>query len=155
MEKSVDNDFSESEPVVNPQPHNDRSRSWTGCLFGFLAAITTSFGSLILKITDEHKVLMVLTRLMFQFIMLMPVVQYKKVGVVGKTRKIAFLLLVRGLLTPIISICLALALSYLSLGDTSAIFYTNPAFTVFFACICLKGKISNAQSIIISILFFC
>ena len=141
MEKNSDNDSVEFKPTEESKPRHDRNRSWTGCFFGFLAAITTSFGSLIIKMTDEPKVLMVLTRLMFQYIMLMPIIQYKKVGVVGKTRKITLLLLLRGFLTPIVSICLALALDYLSLGDTYAIYYTNPAFTVLFACICLKGEI--------------
>ena len=142
MERKTDSWSIESKPVEESKHRNDRKRSWIGCCFGLLAAIFTSLASLILKITDEHKILIVLTRSMFQYIMLMPIVQYKKVSVIGSSRKVTLLLLLTGFLTAIVSICLALALSYLSLGDTYAIFYTNPAFTVFFACICLKGKMN-------------
>jgi len=117
-----------------------KNRSWSGIVFGFLAAITTSFGSIFLKMVDEHKVKVVLFRVLFQFILLMPIVSYKKVGVVGPNLKTNLLLLLRGFLSPCITISLALALIYIPLGDSTAIFYTNPALTVFFACLCLKGK---------------
>jgi len=89
---------------------------------------------------DEHKVKVVLFRVLFQFIVLMPIVSYKKVGVVGPNLKTNLLLLLRGFLSPCITISLALALIYIPLGDSTAIFYTSPALTVFFACLCLKGK---------------
>ena len=141
MEKNTDKEVVESERIEELQSRIDQNRSWTGCLFGFSAAMMISFAALILKITDEHKVLITLTRLMFQYIMLMPIIQYKRVDVLGATRKLTLLLLLVGFLGPIVAICLALALNYLSLGDTDAIFYTNPAFTMLFACICLGGEV--------------
>ena len=122
--------------ISSEKPTN---RSWTGIVFGFLAAIITSFGSIMLKITDENKVIVILLRMLFQFIVLLPVVQILKIEYSGPNIKINLLLVLRGVLSPCVTICLALALTYLPLGDSTAIFYTNPVFTVFFACLCLKG----------------
>ena len=137
MSNSITNSESSS---CNSTTKETKTRSWSGIIFGFLAALLTSFGSIFLKIADEHKTKVVLLRVLFQFLVLMPVVSYKKIGVITPNLKTNLLLILRGFLSPFISISLALSLTYLPLGDCTAIFYTNPALTVFFACLCLKGK---------------
>ena len=137
MKDSITNSESSS---CNSTTKETGTRSWSGIIFGFMAAFLTSFGSISLKIADEHKTRVVLLRVLFQFLVLMPVVTYKKIGVITPNLKTNLLLILRGFLSPFISISLALSLTYLPLGDSTAIFYTNPALTAFFACLCLKGK---------------
>ena len=141
MDKSVanTNHSSSSSTASKTSVKKPKTRSWTGIIFGFLSALSSSFGSVFLKMSDEHKIKVVLLRVLLQFLVLMPVVSYKKLGVITSKSKTNLLLILRGALSPCISSCFALSLSYLPLGDSTAIFYTNPALTVFFACLCLKG----------------
>ena len=115
-------------------------RSWTGYVFAMLSAIASATGSLFFKITDENKMIVVLVRNMLQFLLLVPLMSFQKIEFVGKTTKTNILLLLRGILSPFAMTGIGLAMNHLTLGDTMAIFYTFPALTGFFACICLKGE---------------
>ena len=123
-------------------------RSWTGYVFGLLAAMSSSTGSLFFKITDENKMIVVLVRNVLQFLLLVPVMSFKKVNLSGKTWKTNLLIFLRGILSPSAMIAFGFALNYLTLGDANAIAYTYPALAGFFACICLKG-ISTLKMVVI------
>ena len=116
-------------------------QSWSGYLFGILAAIATASGSLFLKLTEEEKLKVVVLRSGLQFVVVLPLITYQKVILHGPNLHINILLIIRGLLGPVGLTFLAYSLNYINLGDAMAIYNTFPALVVFFACVCLKGKL--------------
>ena len=118
---------------------NERSRSWTGYLFAFLASILAASASLLIKINPEDKMLIVLMRSMLQFLTLLPVTTYKRIDLIGGDLKTLGLMILRGCLATTAINTYVEALKYLPLGDTGAITYTYPVFVNIFAWMCLKG----------------
>ena len=114
-------------------------RSWIGFLFAILAAISSATGSLFFKIVDENKMIVVMIRSIFQFLLFIPIMTVTGKEFAGKDRSTNLLLLIRGSLSPIMMTLIGSSMNYLTLGDAMAIFYTYPALVGVFAWICLRG----------------
>lgn len=132
-----------------------RPRRWTGYLFGAFAAITSATGSLFFKMIDENKLKVVLARYLIQYLILIPIMSYKRIEFSAYDAKTNLLLLLRGFLSPLAMSCLGLSLNYLSLGDTMAIYYIYPSLVVLFACLCLKGENHYRFTLLVSIESIC
>lgn len=120
---------------------NSSKISWIAFVLSVLAAFLSACGNLFLKITEENKMKVVLIRNGMQFLILLPVLTWRKTDLVVMDLKVMLLALLRGIMGPSVLIFVGFSMNYLSLGDAMAIFYTYPVFVGFFACLCLNGKI--------------
>lgn len=115
-------------------------KSWAGYTFALLSSIASAAGVLLIKMSPADKMLIVLLRSMIQFILLLPLVTKKKIDILGSSKTITAMLVMRGTLGCITMTIYAVALNFLPAGDATALYHIYPALVMLFACICLKGK---------------
>ncbi|XP_037352346.1 solute carrier family 35 member G1 [Talpa occidentalis] len=113
-----------------------------GLFYTLLSAFLFSVGSLFVKkVQDVHAVEISGFRCVFQMLVIIPCLIYRKTGFIGpKGQRI--LLLFRGVLGSTAMILLYYALQSTSLADTTVITFSSPVFTSIFAWIFLKEKYS-------------
>ncbi|XP_072827755.1 solute carrier family 35 member G1 [Vicugna pacos] len=113
-----------------------------GLFYTLLSAFFFSVGSLLVKkVQDIHAVEISAFRCVFQMLIIIPCLIYRKTGFIGPKSQRIFLLL-RGVLGSIAMILLYYAFQATSLADATVITFSCPVFTSIFACIFLKEKYS-------------
>ncbi|XP_045147299.1 solute carrier family 35 member G1 [Echinops telfairi] len=113
-----------------------------GLFYTLLSAFLFSVGSLFVKkVQDVHAVEISAFRCVFQMLVIIPCLIYRKTGFVGPKGQRVFLLL-RGLLGSAAMILLYYAFQTTSLADATVITFSTPVFTSLFACLFLKEKYS-------------
>ncbi|XP_045883819.1 solute carrier family 35 member G1 isoform X2 [Meles meles] len=93
------------------------------------------------KVQDVHAVEISAFRCVFQMLVIIPCLIYRKTGFIGPKGQRIFLLL-RGVLGSTAMILLYYAFQATSLADATVITFSSPVFTSIFACIFLKEKYS-------------
>ncbi|XP_059025407.1 solute carrier family 35 member G1 isoform X2 [Mustela lutreola] len=93
------------------------------------------------KVQDVHAVEISAFRCVFQMLVIIPCLIYRKTGFLGPKGQRIFLLL-RGVLGSTAMILLYYAFQATSLADATVITFSSPVFTSIFACIFLKEKYS-------------
>ncbi|XP_027452713.1 solute carrier family 35 member G1 isoform X3 [Callorhinus ursinus] len=93
------------------------------------------------KVQDVHAVEISAFRCVFQMLVIIPCLIYRKTGFMGPKGQRIFLLL-RGVLGSTSMILLYYAFQATSLADATVITFSSPVFTSIFACIFLKEKYS-------------
>ncbi|CAK8678082.1 unnamed protein product [Clavelina lepadiformis] len=138
-------------------PANESKRThqrWLGYVFVLLSCLCVSFAGILLKgSTGATKTHMILLRCIMQYILLVPVLTYRKTNVLGSDIKTFLCLVGRGLFGSLASVFFYLSLDTLTFGNALAIFYTSPAMIGILACICLK-ETCNVLRIILTIVIF-
>ena len=117
-----------------------QSRKWTGYIFAVFSAFMNANGAMFYKMTSDNKLKVVLIRFICQYLIILPMMSYKRISMSGDNLQINILLLLRGILSPLAMSFIGISLNHLSLGDSTSIFYTFPSLVVFLACLFLKGK---------------
>ena len=131
-----------------------KSQSWTGNAIALLASTISATGSLLMKMTDEDKMLIVLMRCVIQFLTLLPLASYKRLDLTGGNLKTLALIMLRGLFSSVSMNTYAESLKYLPLGDAGAISYTYPVFVTIFACFCLNGMNFTLKTVDLLVHYF-
>ncbi|XP_007949473.1 solute carrier family 35 member G1 [Orycteropus afer afer] len=113
-----------------------------GLFYTLLSAFFFSVGSLFVKkVQDIHAVEISAFRCIFQMLVIIPCLIYRKTGFIGPKDQRIFLIL-RGLLGSTAMILIYYAFQATSLADATVITFSSPVFTSIFACIFLKEKYS-------------
>ncbi|XP_040848375.1 solute carrier family 35 member G1 isoform X1 [Ochotona curzoniae] len=113
-----------------------------GLFYTLLSAFLFSVGSLFVKkVQDVHAVELSAFRCVFQMLVIIPCLIYRKTGFIGPKDQRIFLVL-RGLLGSSAMILLYYAYKTTSLADATVITFSCPVFTALFAWIFLKEKYS-------------
>ncbi|XP_058399547.1 solute carrier family 35 member G1 isoform X1 [Diceros bicornis minor] len=113
-----------------------------GLFYTFLSAFLFSLSSLLVKkVEDIHAVEISAFRCVFQMIVVIPCLIYRKSGFVGPKGQRIFLVL-RGLLGSASMMFAYYAFQATSLADATVISFSCPVLTSIFACIFLKEKYS-------------
>lgn len=113
-----------------------------GLFYTLLSAFLFSVGSLFVKkVQDIHAVEISAFRCVFQMLVVIPCLIYRKNGFIGPKGQRIFLFL-RGALGSTAMILLYYAVQTTSLADATVISFSCPVFTSIFACIFLKEKYS-------------
>ncbi|XP_047682326.1 solute carrier family 35 member G1 isoform X1 [Prionailurus viverrinus] len=113
-----------------------------GLFYTLLSAFLFSVGSLFVKkVQDVHAVEISAFRCVFQMLVVIPCLIYRKTGFIGPKGQRIFLLL-RGVLGSTAMILLYYAFQATSLADATVITFSSPVFTSIFAWIFLKEKYS-------------
>ncbi|XP_004749696.1 solute carrier family 35 member G1 [Mustela erminea] len=113
-----------------------------GLFYTLLSAFLFSVASLFVKkVQDVHAVEISAFRCVFQMLVIIPCLIYRKTGFLGPKGQRIFLLL-RGVLGSTAMILLYYAFQATSLADATVITFSSPVFTSIFACIFLKEKYS-------------
>ncbi|XP_022355688.1 solute carrier family 35 member G1 isoform X3 [Enhydra lutris kenyoni] len=113
-----------------------------GLFYTLLSAFLFSVASLFVKkVQDVHAVEISAFRCVFQMLVIIPCLIYRKTGFIGPKGQRIFLLL-RGVLGSTAMILLYYAFQATSLADATVITFSSPVFTSIFACIFLKEKYS-------------
>ncbi|XP_059968301.1 solute carrier family 35 member G1 [Mesoplodon densirostris] len=113
-----------------------------GLFYTLLSAFLFSVGSLFVKkVQDIHAVEISAFRCVFQMLIIIPCLIYRKTGFIGPKSQRIFLLL-RGVLGSSAMILLYYAYQSTSLADATVISFSCPVFTSIIACIFLKEKYS-------------
>ncbi|KAM7072949.1 solute carrier family 35 member G1 [Molossus nigricans] len=111
-----------------------------GLFYTLVSAFLFSVGSLFVKkVQDIHAVEISAFRCVFQMLVVIPCLIYRKSGFIGPKDQRIFLVL-RGTLGSIAMILLYYAFQTTSLADATVISFSCPVFTSIFACIFLKEK---------------
>ncbi|XP_004607582.2 solute carrier family 35 member G1 isoform X1 [Sorex araneus] len=113
-----------------------------GLVYTLLSAFLFSVGSVFVKkVQDVHAVEISGFRCVFQMLVIIPCLIYRKTGFIGpKGQRI--LLIFRGVLGSTAMVLFYYALQATSLADTTVITFSSPVFTSLFAWIFLKEKYS-------------
>ncbi|KAM8911582.1 solute carrier family 35 member G1 isoform 1-T1 [Lycaon pictus] len=113
-----------------------------GLFYTLLSAFLFSVGSLFVKkVQDVHAVEISAFRCVFQMLVVIPCLIYRKTGFIGPKGQRIFLFL-RGVLGSTAMILLYYAFQATSLADATVITFSTPVFTSIFAWIFLKEKYS-------------
>ncbi|XP_048194627.1 solute carrier family 35 member G1 [Perognathus longimembris pacificus] len=113
-----------------------------GLFYTLLSAFLFSVASLFVKkVQDVHAVEISAFRCVFQMLVIIPCLIYRKSGFIGPKDQQLFLLL-RGVLGSTAMILMYYAFQTTSLADATVIAFSCPVFTSLFACIFLKEKYS-------------
>ncbi|XP_008268443.2 solute carrier family 35 member G1 isoform X1 [Oryctolagus cuniculus] len=113
-----------------------------GLFYTLLSAFLFSVGSLFVKkVQDVHAVELSAFRCVFQMLVVIPCLIYRKTGFIGPKGQRIFLIL-RGLLGSTAMILIYYAFQTTSLADATVITFSSPMFTALFAWIFLKEKYS-------------
>ncbi|XP_041601153.1 solute carrier family 35 member G1 [Vulpes lagopus] len=113
-----------------------------GLFYTLLSAFLFSVGSLFVKkVQDVHAVEISAFRCVFQMLVVIPCLIYRKSGFIGPKGQRIFLVL-RGVLGSTAMILLYYAFQATSLADATVITFSTPVFTSIFAWIFLKEKYS-------------
>ncbi|KAM9065662.1 solute carrier family 35 member G1 [Sarcophilus harrisii] len=126
----------------NPEAKKKASCPGLGLFYTLLSAFLFSVASLLVKkIQDIHSAEISAFRCVFQMLLVLPCLIYKKTGFVGPKGKRIFLFL-RGVFGSTAMILLYYAFQLMPIADATVITFTSPVFTSFFAWIYLKEKYS-------------
>ncbi|XP_006831220.1 PREDICTED: solute carrier family 35 member G1 isoform X2 [Chrysochloris asiatica] len=113
-----------------------------GLFYTLLSAFLFSVGSMFVKkVQDIHAVEISAFRCVFQMLVIIPCLIYRKTGFIGPKGQRMFLIL-RGTLGSAAMILLYYAFQATSLADATVITFSSPVFTSLFAWIFLKEKYS-------------
>ncbi|XP_054585333.1 solute carrier family 35 member G1-like isoform X1 [Eptesicus fuscus] len=113
-----------------------------GLFYTLLSAFLFSVGSLFVKkVQDLHAVEISAFRCVFQMLVVIPCLIYRKTGFIGP-KDLRILLILRGVLGSTAMILLYYAFHTTSLADATVVSFSCPVFTSLFACIFLKEKYS-------------
>ncbi|XP_057593356.1 solute carrier family 35 member G1 [Hippopotamus amphibius kiboko] len=113
-----------------------------GLFYTLLSAFLFSVGSLFVKkVQDIHAVEISAFRCLFQLLIIIPCLIYRKTGFIGPKGQRIFLVS-RGILGSSAMILLYYAYQSTSLADATVISFSCPVFTSIIACIFLKEKCS-------------
>ncbi|KAI4550952.1 hypothetical protein R6Z07F_017751 [Ovis aries] len=113
-----------------------------GLFYTLLSAFLFSVGSLFVKkVQDIHAVEISAFRCVFQMLIIIPCLIYRKTGFIGPKGQRIYLLL-RGVLGSNAMILLYYAYQLTSLADATVISFSCPVFTSIIACVFLKEKYS-------------
>ncbi|XP_012889814.1 PREDICTED: solute carrier family 35 member G1 isoform X1 [Dipodomys ordii] len=113
-----------------------------GLFYTLLSAFLFSVASLFVKkVQDVHAVEISAFRCVFQMLVIIPCLIYRKTGFIGPKGQRLFLLL-RGILGSTAMILMYYAFQTTSLADATVIAFSCPVFTSLFACLFLKEKYS-------------
>ncbi|CAK8678083.1 unnamed protein product [Clavelina lepadiformis] len=138
-------------------PANESKRThhrWLGYIFMVSGSLCIAFAGILLKGAKEAtKTHMLLLRCILQYLMLVPVLTYRKTNVLGPDVKTFLCLLGRGLFGSVSGVFFYSSLNILTFGNALAIFYTSPAMIGILACIFLK-ETCNVLRIILTIVTF-
>ncbi|XP_003255287.1 solute carrier family 35 member G1 isoform X1 [Nomascus leucogenys] len=113
-----------------------------GLFYTLLSAFLFSLSSLFVKkVQDVHAVEISAFRCVFQMLVVIPCLIYRKTGFIGPKGQRIFLIL-RGVLGSTAMMLIYYAYQTMSLADATVITFSSPVFTSIFAWICLKEKYS-------------
>uniref|UniRef100_A0A8C3VNH8 Solute carrier family 35 member G1 n=1 Tax=Catagonus wagneri TaxID=51154 RepID=A0A8C3VNH8_9CETA len=113
-----------------------------GMFYMLLSAFLFSVGALFVKkVQDIHAVEISAFRCVFQMLIIIPCLIYRKTGFIGPKDQRIFLIL-RGILGSVSMILIYYAYQSTSLADATVITFSCPVFTSIFACIFLKERYS-------------
>ncbi|XP_003409051.1 solute carrier family 35 member G1 [Loxodonta africana] len=113
-----------------------------GLFYTLLSAFLFSVGSLFVKkVQDVHAVEISAFRCVFQMLVVIPCLIYRKTGFIGPKGQRIFLFL-RGVIGSVAMILIYYAFQTTSLADATVITFSSPVFTSLFAWIFLKEKYS-------------
>ncbi|XP_053441154.1 solute carrier family 35 member G1 [Nycticebus coucang] len=113
-----------------------------GLFYTLLSAFLFSLSSLFVKkVQDVHAVEISAFRCVFQMLVIIPCLIYRKTGFIGPKDRRIFLVL-RGVLGSTAMILIYYAFQTMSLADATVITFSSPVFTSIFAWIFLKEKYS-------------
>uniref|UniRef100_H0WZN0 Solute carrier family 35 member G1 n=2 Tax=Otolemur garnettii TaxID=30611 RepID=H0WZN0_OTOGA len=113
-----------------------------GLFYTLLSAFLFSLSSLFVKkVQDVHAVEISAFRCVFQMLVIIPCLIYRKTGFIGPKDRRIFLVL-RGVLGSTAMILIYYAFQTMSLADATVITFSSPVFTSIFAWIFLKEKCS-------------
>ncbi|XP_008072779.2 solute carrier family 35 member G1 [Carlito syrichta] len=113
-----------------------------GLFYTLLSAFLFSVSSLFVKkVQDVHAVEISAFRCVFQMLVVIPCIIYRKTGFIGPKGQRVFLFL-RGAIGSTAMILIYYAFQTMSLADATVITFSSPVFTSLFACIFLKEKYS-------------
>ncbi|XP_036903290.1 solute carrier family 35 member G1 [Sturnira hondurensis] len=125
---------------ANPEAKKKAPCPGLGLFYTLLSAFLFSVGSLFVKkVQDLHAVEISAFRCVFQMLVVIPCLIYRKTGFIGPKDQRIFLVL-RGVLGSIAMILIYYAYQTTSLADATVISFSCPVFTSIFACILLKEK---------------
>ena len=118
--------------------------SLIGLACSFLATLFGATGSLIVKFLEDSSPYQIhFARVSIQFIVLLPLISYRKESIITNNWSTNVFLLIRGALGIPAYICLLYGIQFLPLGDAISISYCHVTLVGIFACICLKGETLN------------
>ncbi|ELK00898.1 solute carrier family 35 member G1 isoform X1 [Pteropus alecto] len=127
---------------VQPEAKKKARCPGLGLFYTLLSAFFFSVGSLFVKkVQDVHAVEISAFRCVFQMLVVIPCLIYRKTGFIGPKGQRIFLFL-RGLLGSTAMILLYYAFQTTSLADATVISFSCPVFTAILAWIFLKEKYS-------------
>ncbi|XP_015423957.1 PREDICTED: solute carrier family 35 member G1-like [Myotis davidii] len=113
-----------------------------GLFYALLSAFLFSVASLLVKkVQDLHAVEISAFRCVFQMLVLIPCLIYRKTGFLGP-RDLRIFLILRGVLGSTGMILLYYAFHTTSLANATVVSFSCPVFTSLFACVFLKEKYS-------------
>ena len=115
--------------------------SLKGLACAFLATLFSASNSLIVKLLKESSPYQThFARVSIQFIVLIPLISYRKESIITNNWSTNRFLLIRGALGIPAYLCFLYGIQFLPLGDAVSVSYCHVTLVGIFACTCLKGK---------------